>query len=178
MKESITILTPVYNRKKEMRNLFSSLCSQSNKEFVWMIVDDGSSDGLGELIDEFRTQADFGIEYICKENGGKHTALNVGFEAIKTELTFIVDSDDILVENAIETVINEWSLVREKNLAGMSFLCGYKDGKVIGTEFPNNGIYNEIDIRFKHKAVGDKAEVLRTDLLKKYHFPEFKNEKL
>lgn len=177
MEEIITVLTPVYNRKQEMRNLFSSLCSQSNKNFIWMIIDDGSSDGLEHLIDEFIQQADFKIEYTYKENGGKHTALNIGFKVIETELTFIVDSDDILTEDAIETVIREWNLVRDKNLAGMSFLCSLKNGEIIGTEFPNNGIYNEIDIRFKYKAVGDKAEVLRTEILKKYHFPEFENEK-
>ena len=49
--------------------------------------------------------AEFSIRYIYKENGGKHTALNVGVQQIISELTFIVDSDDALVPNAIETVL-------------------------------------------------------------------------
>lgn len=177
MQEIITILTPVYNRKEQMQNLFASLCRQTNKKFIWMIIDDGSTDGLSNTIEDMQSKADFKIEYQYKSNGGKHTALNIGFEAIDTELTFIVDSDDMLTDSAIDTVIKEWIPLREKNLAGISFLCGYKDGAVIGTKFPTDGVYNSIDIRFKYKVAGDKAEVWRTDLLKKYKFPETAGEK-
>ena len=95
----LTIVTPTYNRAYILPKLFQALCVQSCKDFVWLIVDDGSADNTREVIDGF--SADFSIQYIYKANGGKHTALNVGIETITTELTVIVDSDDYLLPDAV-----------------------------------------------------------------------------
>ena len=75
-----------------------------------------------------------------------------------------------------KTIFAEAEKVQDKNISGISFLCGHRNGQLIGQEFPSNGIYNGIDIRFKYKVWGDKAEVWKTDILKKYHFPEFEGE--
>lgn len=177
MNSQITVLTPVYNRKKEIHNLYKSLLEQENKDFIWLIIDDGSQDDLSNDIEDMEKDADFPIQYIYKENGGKHTALNTGFDLIETELTFIVDSDDVLTTDAIANIVMEWDKIKNKDLAGIAFLRGYDEKRVIGKEFPSNGIFNDIDIRYRIGVSGDKAEVWRTDLLKKYKFPVFENER-
>lgn len=95
--ELVTVITPTYNRKSELKNLYYSLCKQTNYDFRWLIVDDGSRDETEQYIEKIKREPKFKIEYIKKANGGKHTALNTGVKQIKTELTMIVDSDDCLL---------------------------------------------------------------------------------
>ena len=90
----ITILTPTYNRGNELRNLYESLKRQISKNFIWYIVDDGSTDGTEDIVKEFEFENLMSIRYDKKENGGKHTALNYGIQRIETALTMVVDSDD------------------------------------------------------------------------------------
>lgn len=176
--ELITILTPVYNRHNELRNLFESLNKQVDLDFIWMIIDDGSTDNLRDDIKEYEVSAKFPIRYYFKENGGKHTALNMGFHLIKTPLTFIVDSDDLLTTDAVSEIKLNWSLISSnKKICGISFLRGNSSGDVIGTKFPYEGILNLIDMNYRYGCLGDKAEVWRSDLLRNYQFPVFDNEK-
>ena len=92
MKPLISIITPTFNRAKNLPTLFVSLQNQTIKNFEWLIIDDGSQDQTSEVVKSFYSD-DFVIRYLKKENGGKHTALNLAFSVIKSELTFIVDSD-------------------------------------------------------------------------------------
>lgn len=177
MDKLITILTPVYNRRKQMKNLYDSLCNQDVQNFVWLVIDDGSTDDLYDEILKMKEEAPFEITYQYKENGGKHTALNMAFELLETELTFIVDSDDTLKKYATEMIECEWNKVRDKDLSGIAFHRGYSNGKIDGDPFPEDGIYNDIDVRTRYRVGGDKAEVWRSDLLKQYKFPVFPGEK-
>lgn len=174
----VTVLTPAYNRGHTLANLYNSLCAQSRKDFLWLVIDDGSTDDTQQLMKQWqKADAGFQISYLYKENGGKHTALNLGFQMVNTELTFIVDSDDVLTPDAIESIERNWSEARHPELAGISFLRGYSDQKVIGDPFPVVGRYNDIDMRSGKRVSGDKAEVWRTDILKKYQFPVFEGER-
>ena len=87
----VTVLTPTFNRKEKLQKLWNSLQKQTVKEFEWLVVDDGSTDGTNELIAKLQEKSDFPMYYIYKDNGGKHTALNVGIQTIRSQLTFIVD---------------------------------------------------------------------------------------
>lgn len=173
----ITIVTPTYNRCGELKNLFCSLQRQVCDNFVWLIVDDGSEDNTSAVVDSFKSDL-FDIIYVRKENGGKHTALNLAFKLVNTELTFIVDSDDVLTSDATKIIEQDWSQYRDNNLCGISYLRGYSEKEVIGDEHSKDfGIGNFITERFNKNIGGDKAEVWRTDLLKKYPYPEFDGEK-
>ena len=99
----ITVFTPTYNRANLLPDLYDSLKRQTCKDFEWVIVDDGSTDDTGSLVNGWLSQADFSICYTKKENGGKQRAVNLGLQLAKGEYFFIVDSDDILTDNAIET---------------------------------------------------------------------------
>lgn len=179
----ITILTPTYNRAYTLPRLYKSLCRQSCKDFMWLIVDDGSVDDTKDVVSSFK--ADFPLHYIYKENGGKHTALNTGMKYITTDYTFIVDSDDYLRDNAIESA-NRWiddisGISGFAGVAGVTGIAGLKcdeENKVIG-QFPKN--YKYIDClnseRKQHKLLGDKAEIYKTELLKTHPFPVYDDER-
>lgn len=174
----ITVITPVYNRAYIIEKLYQSLLRQTSQSFEWIIVDDGSTDGLKDLVKGWESNID--IVYLHQENGGKHRALNYGLQYAKGEYTFIIDSDDYLVEDAIET-INEWVVESySETIAGISGTRGnYKNGKLelIGN-FPNTDKVIATNLeRRKKRLSGDKAEIYKTDILKQFPFPEFDNEK-
>ena len=72
-----TILTPTYNRGENLKKLYKSLLKQKDNNFEWVIVDDGSTDNTKEIIQQFLQEAKINLKYLYKENGGKHTALNL-----------------------------------------------------------------------------------------------------
>lgn len=174
----LTILTPTYNRCDELLNLYQSLCKQTTFQFEWLVIDDGSVDQTKNSIESLKDKSPFLIRYVYKENGGKHTALNVGISKIENEFTFIVDSDDILTPNAVFEILKTREKIIEHNLCGVSFLKGYNSEKTIGDDFQKvKEICNLLKVRSKLHIKGDNAEVWKTCILKKYPFPEYPNEK-
>ena len=175
----VTVLTPTYNRKYSLKRLYDSLINQTETNFEWMIVDDGSTDDTKKLIDSFISEHKIKIKYIKKENGGKHRALNVGISQIKNEMTFIVDSDDYLTCDAIETINYYYKKYKDSNnLCGYSFLRGYPNKKVNGPEYKEQEFISDyISYRLNDNNWGDKAEVYYTKCLKEFPFLEVDNEK-
>ena len=176
----ITVLTPTFNRGGGLQSLWDSLQKQTVKDFEWLVVDDGSSDGTKNLITQLQEKSDFPVRYIYKNNGGKHTALNVGIQTICSELTFIVDSDDCVTDDAIESILKIHKKYRsQNNICGYAFLRAFPDGKVNGKKFDvNEKIGSYIDVRVNGDDTGaDKAEVFKTHCLKEFPFPEYPNEK-
>lgn len=177
----LTILTPTYNRKHLLPKLYNSLAYQTNNQFKWMIVDDGSEDGTESLIYKYKSEGIISINYIRKRNGGKHTALNYAIPLIDTKYTFILDSDDYILPNAVENMITWINDIGEmdKSIVGVSGLRGnYMNGRLvcIGKKPKKAVVANNFERR-KNKLTGDKAEVYQTDILKKYPFSEYQNEK-
>ncbi len=176
----ITVSTPTFNRGGRLQSLWDSLQKQTVKEFEWLVVDDGSTDGTKNLITQLQEKSDFPIRYIYKNNGGKHTALNVGIQTICSELTFIVDSDDCVTDDAVESILKIHKKYRsQNNICGYAFLRAFPDGKVNGKKFDvNEKIGSYIDVRVNGDDTGaDKAEVFKTHCLKEFPFPEYPNEK-
>ena len=132
------------------------------------------------VVSSFREEKSIDIEYLYKPNGGKHTALNLGISKTSDELILILDSDDVLTENAIKVVLNYHQKYRDSNiqLCGYSFLKATMDGKVIGDMHANSEEIDDfINMRINKKITGDKCEVFYTSILKDYPFPVFDNEK-
>jgi hypothetical protein len=100
VKHRFTVMTPTYNRARTLGNLCEGLQAQTFRDFEWVIVDDGSTDGTRELVASWQT--DFPIRYFWKPNGGKHTAMNLGVRMAAGEFIAFVDSDDCPVAIALE----------------------------------------------------------------------------
>lgn len=176
----LTILTPTFNREKGLKILWESLKNQKIKEFEWLVVDDGSTDGTKDLIEQLEFESDFPIRYLYKANGGKHTALNLGVSVIESELTFIVDSDDYITKNAVASILEIHKKYRNQlGICGYVFLRAFPDGKINGRQFKfDEKIASYIDIRINGDDTNaDKAEVFLTRCLKEFPFPEYLGEK-
>ncbi|MDR2546886.1 MAG: glycosyltransferase family 2 protein [Lachnospiraceae bacterium] len=179
-KAMVTVLTATYNRWHLLPNLYHSLCKQTSGEFEWLIVDDGSSDETGAEIEKLKKTAPFPIHYVYKENGGKHTALNAGIPLITTDLLIIIDSDDVLKEDAIETILFYHARYSDRqDLCGYSFHMCYPDGRINGKLFsPDERVDTFINVRLRGRdANSDKTEAIYTKILKEYPYPEFPGEK-
>ena len=175
----ITILTPTYNRAYLLPVLYQSLLNQTSKTFEWIIIDDGSTDTTSDLVQSWLTNQDFKIRYFHKPNGGKHTAINLGVNYADYEYVYILDSDDYLTHDAIESA-QQWimSIDQDPNFAGVSGLRADSKGNVIGT-FPIRSAFVDATNleREKYELIGDKAEIYRKDILLAYPFPEYPNER-
>ena len=176
--EPLTIITPTYNRADLIVNLYKSLENQTNKHFCWMIVDDGSADNTFEVVQRLKGNASFEIVYLRKTNGGKHTALNFGIKEIDTELTFIVDSDDTLANDAVQSILDVHERYKpEDRISSYTFLRGADTKSPIVPIERNEFIENYIIYRIKNNRPGDMAEVYKTKFLKQFPFPVFLGEK-
>ena len=180
MTEKLTVFTPAYNRAHTLPRAFEALKKQSDKRFVWLIVDDGSTDNTKEVVEDFRKEdCGFKIEYVYKENGGMHTAHNLAYKLIKTELNTCIDSDDTIGDEAVGKILDFWEKNGSDEFAGIVGFDTDFDGNVIGTRFPENLKKTTLGAYYKNGGSGDKKLVYRTDVVKKYPpYPEYEGEKL
>ena len=195
-KPILTVFTPAYNRAHTIGRTYESLLRQTCKDFEWLIIDDGSTDGtrdwilsLGEKVQETGAAYDWmgrrleeitsdhfalnagglRIEYVRKLNGGLYTGYNVAFQTIKTELCVCIDSDDYAPDDLVENVKSVWDNLSAEQRVGIGGIAGL-DYNVVGKQ-PIGGFF-PVDNQsawipdLNHK--GDSKYVFRTDLIKRY----------
>ena len=175
----LTIFTPAYNRAHTLLRTYESLLQQDCKEFIWLIIDDGSTDNTAELVRRWQSNDNgFEIRYIYKENGGMHTAHNTAYENIDTELNTCIDSDDKLAPGAVRMILDKWERVRDQGYAGMIGLDADFDNNVIGKGFPEGMTETTVIGYYSAGGSGDKKLVYRTDIINQYPaYPVFEGEK-
>ena len=167
----ITIFTPTYNRAHTLKRLYDSLLLQDPQMLEWLIVDDGSTDDTAELVRGFAAQAQVQVRYLYKENGGKHTALNVGIQNAARQYFLCVDSDDCLAEGALERILD---CVRRRSPKGIiAYKSRLDSGEVIGDPFPEGleqtTLFSLIN---DHRSSGDRTLIYQTALLRGITIPE------
>ena len=177
MKQTLTIFTPSYNRAYILHKCYESLKRQSNKDFLWLIIDDGSTDNTKELVDSWIDENLIEIRYHYQNNQGMHGAHNTAYKLMDTELNVCIDSDDYMADDAVENIINFWNKNKRDDLAGIIALDAYEDGNIIGQKFPEDMRETTLfEINNIHKVPGDKKLVYRTELTKEYPYPLFEGE--
>lgn len=192
----LTVFTPTYNRLHTITRTYASLCCQTCKDFEWLIIDDGSTDGTREWVESLGTKCvtegkrfdwmgrlavgeddnhfsidlpDFRMTYVHKPNGGLYTGYNVAYATIQTELCVCIDSDDFMPDDAVERICGLW---KEK---GADKYCGIigldidvTTGVPIGGFFPGGMTETyRSDLFVRHIHEGDSKEVMRTELMRK-----------
>jgi len=176
----LTIFTPAYNRAHTLARTYESLRRQDCKDFVWLIVDDGSTDETAKIVREWQNkETEFEIRYLHKENGGMHTAHNAAYEVIDTELNVCIDSDDCLAEGAVKKIKTAWEKVQGKDYAGLIGLdADMNTGKIIGAGFPSDLTETTLGGYYAAGGSGDKKLVYRTDVINSVPpYPVFEGEK-
>jgi hypothetical protein len=165
----ITVLTPTYNRAYTLERLYQSLLLQS-APFEWLIIDDGSTDTTKELIAAFQKDTPFLIRYIYQENSGKHVAINTGAYAAEGDFIFIVDSDDMLTDDALIYVQNAICTLGSKDV-GICFRRAYFNGILIGTKNISAEPIHLSPTEAGNYFQGDLAYIFRTSVLLSHPFP-------
>lgn len=105
MKPKISIVVPVYNVEKFLKQCIDSALTQTLKDIEIICVDDGSTDSSGAILDEY-TANDSRVIVIHKENGGYGRAMNAGLECACGEYFCILESDDFMMPDTCETLYN------------------------------------------------------------------------
>ncbi|GGK60485.1 MULTISPECIES: glycosyltransferase family 2 protein [Flavobacteriaceae] len=178
--KKVTVFTPTYNRAFCLHQIYNSLVNQTNTDFCWLVIDDGSTDTTKELVASWINEGKIAIQYVFQENQGMHGAHNTAYELIKTELNVCIDSDDYMTNNAVELILNKWKSVSNKEkIAGIVGLDVFKNGEIVGKQFPKQLVFSSLsNIYNKYNVTGDKKLVLRTDVVKKYpKYPIFNGER-
>lgn len=176
-----TIFTPTYNRAYALNRVYQSLKNQTNKNFEWIIVDDGSVDNTKTLIENWIQEPDFPIRYIYQENKGKYIAFNRALSIAQGELFLTFDSDDECKSNALERFGFAWNNIApdiRNNFSGVTCLCEDQLGNLVGNRFPKDNFdSNSIEVRYRYKVKGEKWGFQRTNILKENIFPVIEGEK-
>ena len=177
--KTLTVFTPTYNRAYCLGDLYESLCRQTSKDFLWLIIDDGSTDETKGLVEKWQKEDTIEIRYFFKENGGMHSGYNAAYDLIETELNMCMDSDDYCTDHAVESILNHWKTFGSDKYAGIFALDSLKNGEVIGDKFPPELKETTIgEFYWIHHLKGDKKLIYRTEVVKKYaKYPEFEGEK-
>ncbi len=104
--EKVTIIIPIYNVEKYLREAIESAINQTYKNLEIILVDDGSTDNSGRICDEY-ISVDERIKVIHKKNGGLSDARNAGLDNCTGEYIMFLDSDDFLEPDAVENMHKE-----------------------------------------------------------------------
>lgn len=174
--KTLTVFTPTYNRAHILHNCYEALLRQTCKDFLWIIVDDGSNDSTKEIVDEWIKENKFEIQYIWQENQGMHGAHNTAHMNSITPLTVCCDSDDYLSDEAVETIVTLWKEKSDEKYAGIiGHDSNLKGEKLVSipSHLSETSLY---DLRYRYKLKGDFKLVYRTELLKNELYPIIKGE--
>jgi glycosyltransferase involved in cell wall biosynthesis len=173
---TFTVFTPTFNRAHTLHRAHGSLVAQTFRDFEWVVVDDGSSDGTAELVRGWQARTDFPIRYFYQPNSGKHMAFNRAVRVARGQFFLGLDSDDSCVPEALERFKYHWNTIPDKirtQFSAVTCLCRDQHGNIVGTQFPKNPTDSDpLEIRYRHKVTGDKWGFHLTNVLKQHPFPE------
>jgi glycosyltransferase involved in cell wall biosynthesis len=171
-----TVFTPAYNRAHTLHRVYESLLAQTDQDFEWLVVDDGSSDNTHELVEHWVQVAPFPIRYFHQGNQGKHVAYNVATRMAKGEFLICLDSDDRCVPTALERFRYHWNTIpfdKRSLYSGIDCHCQDEFGHLHGTWYPLNPMDSNVcEIRYRYKVKGEKWGMQRIEVMKQFLFPE------
>lgn len=173
----ITAFTCTYNRADTLTRTYASLCSQTVRNFEWIVYDNGSTDNTAELLKTWKQEADFPITLLGRpDNSGFQRSFNHGINAARGFFWLLLDSDDEVVPEAFETMMEIWRSIpddQQAQFTGVTVNCIDQNGDFVGTPFPHNPTdSNSLEIFYKHKVRAEKFGMNRVDVLKQYPFPD------
>lgn len=173
--EQLTVFTPTFNRKEQLKDLYESLKGQTDMTFRWLIVDDGSSDGTGQLVGQWIAERVIDIGYVYQENQGKCMALKKGIALCDTPWFICVDSDDTLAPDAVRLMKKD---LAQKDGGCLGYIYPQRIGERESSKWvPDSVRYiNIMDAKHLY-GIDETAILFRTEYLKRIDIPQFGNEK-
>lgn len=170
----ITVCTPTFNRASHLARVHDSLRAQMLRDFEWLVVDDGSTDGTQAEVERLATGADFPVRYVWKENGGKHTALNLGAAEARGSFCAVLDSDDWYLPHCLARLKHHWDTIqRPEEFAEVQGLCSDPNGVLLGDPYPEDVFDSDYYTNSEVLGLkGDRKGMIRTEVLRAFPFPE------
>ncbi len=139
----VTVFTPSYNRAHTIRRVYDSLLAQTVKDFEWIIVDDGSTDGTEELVRSWIVEGRLPVTFVRQRNKGKFRTLTETIARANGTWFLIADSDDEFVPETIETFLAAYEAVpveKKERIAGVTGLVMDSETReIVGHRFPVPG---------------------------------------
>jgi glycosyltransferase involved in cell wall biosynthesis len=173
-----TIFTPTYNRAHTLHRVYDSLCSQTLRDFEWLVIDDGSTDNTPALVAGWTNAAKFPIRYFKQDHAGKHIAHNLAVREARGRFFLPLDSDDACLPHALERMVYHWNSIPQPDrvsYSGVDGLCIDQRGKIIGDQFPSNPFdANMREQCYVYRVRGEKWGSTLTEIVRKIPFPEIK----
>lgn len=172
---TFTVYTGTRNRARTLHRPYESLRSQTFRDFEWLVVDNESTDGTTELIEQWQAEADFPIRYIRHANRGHHGSSNVGAREARGELFLTLDSDDGAVPEAMERFKAIWDAIpadERHRFSGVTGLAVDENGAPTGDRFPADIVdSNATEMSYRYKVRGEKWGFQRTDVMRAHPYP-------
>jgi len=171
-----TVYTPTYNRAHTLHRVFESLQAQTYRDFEWLVIDDGSTDGTAELMAHYQSEARFPLLYLREPHRGAHHAHNLALRESRGELWLKLDSDDGCLPQALERLQHHWESIPTSQRAaysGVTALCQDQNGVIVGTRFPADPLdCTAAALEYRHKVFGEHWGFLRLDVVRQFPYPE------
>ena len=117
---TVSVIVPVYNAEGVVSRGIDSILAQSYLDFELILVDDGSTDNSGAICDNY-AQQDGRVKVIHQDNAGVSAARNAGLKVAQGEWVTFVDSDDLVLDGFLESLVTAVSSDERIDLA----YCGY-----------------------------------------------------
>lgn len=176
----VTVITSTYNREELLMRAMESVDAQTFKNMEYIVVDNGSSINLDRTIKGFMAKATIPVMYIKRSEGiGPHTGKNSAIGEARGVYLTMLDSDDELLPEAIETLVGAWDSIpieERDQYREVVAQCIDENGNRIGTPFPENiNLCTPREAFRIWQTPGMAAEHInmsRTDILKQMPFPE------
>jgi glycosyltransferase involved in cell wall biosynthesis len=174
---TFTVATPTYNRADTLPRVYESLCAQRFRDFEWIVVDDGSTDGTGDLVRSWQARSPFPIRYFWQENQHKKVAVNRAVREAHGEFIAILDSDDSFLPDALHELLAAWNAIPIKDrqqFAGVTALVMDPNGTIVGDRFPCDPFdVDGLTSQYVTGVRGEKFGMHRVEVMRETPFPEF-----
>ncbi|MGI8384821.1 glycosyltransferase family 2 protein [Robertmurraya sp. P23] len=171
MKEKVSVIVPIYKVEKYIHRCINSILKQSYEDLEVILVNDGSPDNCGEIINEYEKK-DSRVITIHKENGGLSDARNAGMEIVSGEYVIFVDSDDWIEKDFIQRLVTT-SKSKQSDIVQTSFYYAYDDYLLYDNRFYNSD--SEI-ISFSNSEL--MRELVKNDIVKNFAWGKLYKTKL
>ena len=173
----LSVIIPVYNVEQTLERCLQSIVSQGLSDYEVILVDDGSTDGSGEISDQWVAK-DSHFKVVHQQNGGLSAARNTGVSIAKGDLMTFVDSDDFLAEETLPPLIERMLADKDISILEYSVVKHGISGRDVPLDIPYGSWKDVADYWFRGHAYAHAYawnKVYRREVFDSVRFPVGKN---
>lgn len=175
-----TVLTATHDRAHTLHRPYESLCHQTDRDFEWLIVDDGSDDDTEALVRRWQADGRLSIRFIKRPRTGFTFTRNYGYRQATGTLVLDLDSDDACLPHSLQRFREVWGSIPEserKDFSGVTCLTQDQHGRLIGTGLPADVLDSDyLEIKYRYQVRGERWQCRVPEILRRYPLPEIQGQ--